>query len=60
MFALETKRCVHCIRWLVAVPLDHLPEFEDPGPLLVCEWCDGIPPPNDVQWPGVPEEWVRK
>jgi hypothetical protein len=60
VFELDTERCVHCVRWLVAVPVDDFPEFDDPAPLVVCEWCDGVPPPNDAMWPGVPEEWLTR
>jgi hypothetical protein len=56
MYALEPKRCPHCIGGLAAVQLDHAEEFDLRGPVVVCARCDSAPHADERLH--VPDDWV--
>jgi hypothetical protein len=56
MYALERKRCPHCVGGLAAVPLDHADEFAVRGPVVVCERCDSAP--HAAESVHLPDDWA--
>jgi recombinational DNA repair protein (RecF pathway) len=38
--SMDVKRCAHCVRPLVAVPVEDEDGFEVAGPALLCQQCD--------------------
>lgn len=55
VYALAPKRCPHCVRVLATVALDDVAEFGVPGPLVVCEQCDGLPSAANTVY--LPDDW---
>jgi hypothetical protein len=55
VYAIDRKRCPHCVGGLVTVQLDHVDEFDARGPLVFCERCDS--PPRAGEPLHVPSDW---
>jgi hypothetical protein len=55
MYSLDIKRCRHCVGHVLTISLDGDDEFETPGPLLLCNYCDGLPHADRALF--VPEPW---
>jgi hypothetical protein len=43
MFALDLRRCPHCVRALTAFQLDEPKGKALRAPVLICDRCDGAP-----------------
>jgi hypothetical protein len=43
VYAIDIKRCPHCISGLDALPVEHADGFAAPGPAVVCRRCDDAP-----------------
>jgi hypothetical protein len=55
MYALEPKRCPHCVGVVATVSLDHAEEFRVRGPAVVCERCDSTPGNGETMH--LPDHW---
>jgi hypothetical protein len=55
MYSLDIKRCRHCVGHLVAIRLEEHEEFEAPGPVVLCTYCDASPHADRALF--VPQPW---
>ncbi len=55
MFALDLKRCPHCIGRLTAFQLDEPAGKALGSPVVICDRCDGVPIEDEPLFP--PHGW---